>query len=434
MPAPGKRVNQQSTAFELRSFVEDGDLSAKQPRVRTRTGRVVSTYSSKRMLDEAYLGERMPQKSLRQRASKKFRHGYLKAKVAVANTLIKAFTHLDDQLVRLFHSKKAQGSQPRRLFPGYTLSELIETRDSFLGPLIAENTEDLSGYVFTKGIPESELKQYIRPRMIVIKDGATNKYGHALLAFGDPTSGESRYVQISSAHWYPEHLNNFQFVEYLKKWENNIAFEIDLKCKNEEGMRAKLNELSKKKWLWGGPTHNCLSFSREVAEAGECEEGIFSEFGTISNRIPMSLEQGFHRGVSRVLGRAADKHKLWSYELERIQTRLQDLCYQEFDESEEVFLQASTPEALLDELLTTANSIIDEALVPLKLKKVLKSALKTQSRRMASEELYKTNMVYLENENRSLADLPLATAYNMPVNIRVVGPQSHDGFHDENGL
>ncbi|WP_062260282.1 hypothetical protein [Endozoicomonas arenosclerae] len=434
MPSPGKRVNQQPVAFELRSFVDDADLSTSRSQAKTRTGRVVSASTRRRVLDEAFLGERMPQKNLRQRAAKKLKNGYLKAKVAVANTLIKAFTRLDDQLARLFRSEKVDSGLPRRFFPGYTLGDLIETRESFLGPLIAENTEDLSGFVFSKGIPEVELKHYNRPRLIVIRDGATNKYGHALLAFGDPTSGDDRYVQISSAHWYPEHLNSHQFSEYLQKWENNIAFEIDLKCKDEESMRNKLNELSQKKWLWGGPLHNCLTFCREVAEAGRCEEGIFSEFGTLSNRIPTSLEKGFHKGTAHVLGRAMEKHKLWSHELERLQIKLDDLCFEQFDETEDVFLKAETAEDLLGELLTSASSIIDAALLPGKFQKALKAALQSQVRKMANEELYKTNMMYLENENRLLADLPLATAYNMPVSSRIIGPQSHDGFHDGGGL
>ena len=198
--------------------------------------------------------------------------------VHFANKLINNLTRLDDFLVRRFILPKGAGVLPKQLMASAKHSPSAQklSRKTMFGALISENTEDLLGVVYPDGIPEKRLKLYTNPRLLVIKGDGFNQYGHALLAFGDPSSNTDRYVQISSANWYPEHMNGTQFSNYIHKWKGEIAYEVRLDCKDEQAMRKRLNELSSTKWLWGGPIHNCMTFCKYIGFAGKMEADFFS--------------------------------------------------------------------------------------------------------------------------------------------------------------
>ncbi|MGI9274095.1 MAG: hypothetical protein ACR2PT_04445, partial [Endozoicomonas sp.] len=409
---------------------------------KTRKGRKVLTSSpEKKLNDQQPLDSGKPDLSLGERMVKQLKKVYLMVKVSLAYNLIKIVSRLDDLLVRKFvaaHDKgrqtadkqdskvsyhagdesviKAESARPRN--PSF------ESRQTLLGPVIAENTEDLLGVTYPGGIPPHEKQYYKKPRLVVLKDGATNRYGHALLAFGDPAVGDDRYVQISSANWYPEHLNDRQMMDYLEKWGNQVAFEINLDCEDTEGMFSKLDQLSKNKWLWGGPLHNCMSFCKEVAKAGGSNSEFFTDYATLSNRLLNGLSNGILQGVSVAAREMTDRHPDFRWRIADVEEAIRYCGLDEISEP--------TPSAYMQEAIDRMARILTSSRLSGSMAMEMESLLKRHCGNSAWSELERADQQYLANSNHLLADLPLAGAYNLPVGKRRVGPQTMQGFNEGN--
>ena len=429
------------------------------------------------------LQQRTSEIPLKLRTVGKLRHFRMKMMVKVVHRIIKLLTKTDELLIKYFHgnpnenvpTKGAKGSRRvrkpsflKRLLatkavpqpsqpvstqsleavtsrPG-TVDRLIrkdkastqQVRQSALGPVIAENTEDLVGVVYPDGLPEDELKLYTNPRLVVIKDGETNEYGHALLAFRDPMSGDDRYVQISSANWYPEHLDGPQFKEYQSKWGNVIAYEIHLGCKNEEAMREKINELSKERWLWGGPLHNCMTFCKVVGDAGEASPELYESLTTISNRVATNVHQGLQSGTFIAISRFQDSYRPQkgvehSAEDREMLSKLDELkrlmsekvlFTPEAETLEEMFIEQQTRIEYMEKVFEQIPACMEEAGIPEEMHEELLTSIKAECQREVVVSVERGDKDFHEFDVRNMADLPLASAFNAPLNHRVVGPQS----------
>ncbi|AMO56177.1 hypothetical protein GZ77_05030 [Endozoicomonas montiporae] len=395
-----------------------------------------------------------PATPLRKRKVSILRRFRLWLMVKVANSLIKKLTKLDDFLVRRFSSdeKATEKSEKPVQNRKVTRSPSKTTRESIIGSLISENTEDLIGVVYPNGIPEQELKLYTNPRLIVLKGEVFNQYGHALLAFGDPTSDTDRYVQISSANWYPEHMNGTEYHDYLHKWNAETAYEVSLDCKNEEAMRATLDELSSKKWLWGGPVHNCMTFCKEIGVAGEIDFEFFTG-ATFDNRFQNAILQGALSGLSEAFNylRQQDKaSEAMVEQLDSVENTIADTITRELEKQlEKVINERYEKDLAISEDMvptlpvaqTLLQSVIDKMpdqagfdSLPADYQEIVQKRFLASAGNAIKEGIERESRLILENDVRDLADLPMASAYNAPVDKRKVGPQSTASWFDDSDL
>ena len=426
------------------------------------------------------LRKRTSEVPVKQRTVGRLRHLRMRLLVNVAHRIINLLTKADELIIKVFHgnsNEKVSHDFPRpqrtirkqsilkRFFAGKgkPQPELVErdsleqvtkrpdvierliqkdkastqrVRQSALGPVIAENTEDLVGVVYPGGIPYEELQLYTNPRLVVIKGGATNEYGHALLAFGDSQSGDDRYVQISSANWYPEHLDGSQFKEYLSKWGNEIAYEVHLGCKDEEKMRDKLAELSSTRWLWGGPLHNCMTFCKVIGDAGGASEDLYKGLTTISNRVSTNVLQGFQTGMfMAVLDLKSNyspegREQTEPTDMQNKLGRFEELMAEKVSEIpngktvESLFVNELTRTEYMEKIFSEIPGCLEEAGIPDELHSEMQQQIESVCRREVLISIERGDQDFHEFDVRDLADLPLASAYNAPVNHRVVGPQS----------
>ena len=454
-------------------------------------GHIVSRSNAENPKMEALLHKRTSEVPVKQRTVGRLRHLRMKLLVNVAHRIINLLTKTDELLIKIFHGNPndkvshdfpslqrtvRKQSTLKRLFlsKGKPQSEPVErdtleqatrrpdvierliekerastqtVRQSALGPVIAENTEDLVGVVYPGGIPREELKLYTNPRLVVIKDGATNEYGHALLAFGNSLTSEDRYVQISSANWYPEHLDGTQFKEYLSKWGNEIAYEVHLGCTDEERMREKLNELSSTRWLWGGPRHNCMTFCKVIGDAGGASEDLYKGLTTISNRVSTNVLQGFQTGMFMAVRELKEPYQAQEGEQAENPEMLQKLKH--FEElvaekllgtpygktMESMFVDELTRTEHMEKMFRKISGCLEEAGIPEELHESMQLIVESMCQREVINSMERGDRDFHEFDVRHLADLPLASVYNAPVKHRVVGPQSlAEAFKDPEGI
>ena len=371
-----------------------------------------------------------------------------KLKAIIASKLVTLITNIDEFAVAEFQDYAND----------IEFSDLNEPsnkeRSTALPPVIAENSENLSGVIFPTGLSKEELALYIRPRLVVVKDGTTNKFGHALLAFGDPTSGDDRYVQISSANWYPEHLDSNQMAAYFKENNNKIAFEIKLDVPDEDAMREQLNRLSQKRWLWGACTHNCLSFTKEVLLAGGVSPDIFDEYTTISNRLPDSVLRGIESGIFNAFREIEQQSEFPDEQeiLNKLEQAMQDVSFA-LEEVEvegnndlemmeiggDIFVSTETSDEYLDNVLINIRRLVESSELSDELKdellfKIAENALEgvTEQLELAEKDHAESFAHRIKNsDGDNFADLPLSAAYDLPVNKRIAGPQSIEAFNED---
>ncbi len=74
-----------------------------------------------------------------------------------------------------------------------------------------------------KGIPESEVKLYKDPKILLLRGMTVNPFYHACMVFGDPALDEARFVQINDTNNYPEFMTREQFFKYMDKEGGNIV-------------------------------------------------------------------------------------------------------------------------------------------------------------------------------------------------------------------
>ncbi len=420
--------NTQTTAgIELQNFCSDPEDSPVT--VRTAGGRTVSTADIReKLLNLVRPDFTKGRKTLYSRMIQKINISWLKFKVMTANLIFTMYALLDDQLVKLGYAiKKTQmPDEPIRDSRG----GVRNIRPSALGPVISENTDAVFGCNYIHGIPESQKQYYTRPRLVILKGGASNQFGHALLAFGEPSSGTERYVQISSANWYPEFLDGEEFADYQTKWKNDIAFEVDLKCQDEGAMRNKLDELASKKWLWGGPLHNCLSFVKEVAAAGKSDTEFFEGYTTISNRLTNAVISGIAQGADEAIFATKNKYSMWQSQIELIHEKLSEIL--QVDDFTLLTSSKSEASEFIESRIGWLHLAVDSAYLPEAVKKNLIQNIAKHCKSCAHSALTRTYNEYPENEHRALADLPLPVAYNAPARLRRLGPQTITGFNSGN--
>ena len=298
------------------------------------------------------------------------------------------------------------------------------------GVLIRDDPNSLCGEVYPHGIPASELPLYTRPRLLVVKEGSTNKFGHALLAFGDPTSGKDRYVQISSANWYPEHMTGEQVADYFAKAQNKVAYEVYLDCDNEDAMRGELNNLSSRPWRWGGTLHNCMTLAKEIAVAGESPLELFDGFTTISNRFSNNFQGSLESSFQRVLIRTSREHPELVDKLSQLEDHLNQVLLNPVNLPEYV-TDAHSPEQAIKVTLKKAKKIVKASDLPRKQQKLLMKRLTRETLTDVRRRMASTYREVHGQSARNLLDMPMVSAYNMPVANRVVGPQSIAAFNED---
>ncbi|MRI35158.1 hypothetical protein EOPP23_19510 [Endozoicomonas sp. OPT23] len=427
MPFVPSSNNRSTVEVELKTFTDKSVQSTAA--ARTARGRTVSAADIReKLLNLVRPDFTKGKKSLYSRMTHKINISWLKFKVMAANIIFNFYALMDDQLVMLGNAIKVNQT------PEPTIRDarggVRNVRPSALGPAISENTDMLFGCNYLNGIPESQKHYFTKPRLVVIKGGATNKFGHALLAFGEPGSATERYAQISSANWYPEFLDGEEFSDYQEKWKNEIAYEIDLQCEDEDAMRNKLDELASRKWLWGGPEHNCLSFVKDVAEAGKSRAGFFDGYSTTSNRLMNAVISGISEGADKAILATMDKHSAWKQQLELIQ---QSLCgILEVDEFSLLTSSETEAKEFISSRIEWLHLAVDSAYLPERVKKSLIHNITASCKSSANAALKRAYDEFPENEHRDLADLPLPAAYNAPAELRRVGPQTIAGFNDGN--
>ncbi|CAM3578223.1 hypothetical protein [Parendozoicomonas haliclonae] len=347
-----------------------------------------------------------------------------KLKAVLAKKTITLFTRIDDLLVQgknVAH-KKDEAQQP---FPSNSQQPSSEARETVLGPLIAENTESRIGINWPQGLPPEELALYTNPKLIVVEGGATNRYGHALIAFGDP-AGEARYVQISSANWYPEHMTEVQFQEYCQRWECEISQEISLPCTDKQALQQGVDRLSRKKWLWGGPYHNCLSFVNELASSGGVDMQELGQFRRVSNELPGRAMSAF----SKAIYLSTDGIVPNSQREDVIQELKQGL-------SQALDINTHNPGNTQEWLAHVTQDLLSQIPhLPLTTDAAnrLQEKLGQNLQECIWELIEQSDFDFLVDYLKSDTDIPVHSARNMPVGLRTVGPQSRRGFDNEEGL
>lgn len=365
-----------------------------------------------------------------------------KVKVSLAASLIRFMIWVDERIVSFKH-KKGNDLVPTR----YNYPNSKQTRRTALPQVIADNTEKLYGVTYPKGIAEDILKLYTNPRLVVVSDGDVNPFGHALMAFGDPDGSSDRYVQISSAHWYPEHLDSDAIQKYFKDRKCKVAYEISIDCKHPEAMREKINELSQKRWLWQGPVHNCLTFCKEISQAAAGCDIFDNQSATVSNRFANAATSVTQCAVREVcknfpstiktiapnLQKALDQIKAYARAIETPEasdfTNLPQ--YSNTPQYKPVLL---TQDDYITQALEQIKDDIQQFALPKNMQKKLLAQLKAEIYKQVKNHLEQEARKVLENSHRDLADLPIATAYNIHPSQRKVGPQSLAGFLDDDGL
>ena len=299
-------------------------------------------------------------------------------------------------------------------------------REPLLSPLTPVNGEIQTGRSWPSGIPASELQLYTKPRLLVLSGGTTNRYGHALLAFGDPDALDTRYMQISSANWYPEHLDAEQFEQYLSKNQAQISYEIDIPCNNPNEMRKTLDKLSRKKWLWGGPFHNCMSMAKQLATAAGTPPELFSQFQTVDNSYPTQVVRGLETTIAEVVTAVVPEGRRT-----QVSAHLQEALTQAVNQTSHNPLDsAGYIEALIQALTSSLKSLdLEESTLNRLHEKLAHNGV---NRSWQLIELASKN--FLLNTFGHLMDIPLTDAHRMPGGLRKVGPQTHTRFFGDSDL
>ena len=338
----------------------------------------------------------------------------LRAIGAVAHRVIQMIALVDDALVRVVN--KIKGVKPA---PG-------DDRETLFGHLISENSEGTMGKRYADGIPESELHLYTNPQLLVLEGGSTNQYGHAVLMFGDPTTGEERYVQVSSANNYLEHMNTVEFDDYLKKWGNHVSYQVSLPVEDNQKVQQAINDLSQHKWLWGGPTNNCLTLYYKVAEAGGVDKAALNNLVTITNEYPTLVVEGFQQAILGTI--------LGTPDIEESETIQGELNNAVREAAEDTPCNPAAPAPFLKAVQKAMLSKLAQLGLEPDTTRSIQKQLKQTCIPKALELIENSAVKFTNNVKHHLADLPNTAARNMPLNLHQVGPQSRDGFNDEDGL
>ena len=370
-----------------------------------------------------------------------------KIKGMLAKNTITLFTQLDDFLVR---SRQKGQKRPEAKPESQAQNPTAESRRTILGPLLAENTEARVGISWPNGLPKQELALYTNPRLIVVEGGETNRFGHALIGFGDPT-GEPRYLQISSANWYPEHMNEQQFIEYCQRWGCHISQEINLHSQglnrpqtsaekgekkflprvdpNQQAIQTAVDQLSRQKWLWQGPYHNCLTFVYELAQSAGLDIEQLQQHRTRDNVFPNRAFQGYLTAIIESVNSAelglieAKKEQILTQLEHQLQGAVQSSCH--------------NPQATKEWLRTIRRNIIrhlDRLNLPPQTISKLKKNLTENLNHQTNKLMARADFDFLVDHLKSDMDIPKHAVRNMPVDLRYIGPQSRAGFNDDDGL
>ncbi|CAM3753740.1 hypothetical protein [Parendozoicomonas haliclonae] len=168
----------------------------------------------------------------------------------------------------------------------WAYKQLVTIRSAIIGVIptglknAAQDMKNLTssrefGTRYPQGIPDSELKHFHTPRIVVLSGMSVNPLYHALLCFGDPLSDDARFIQINDTNAHPEVMNRDQFVEFLKAEGGDVKFVYQPKPteqsedpKTKEASGKYLQRVTGRKWRWM-PHSNCLTFcTRYLKQAG----------------------------------------------------------------------------------------------------------------------------------------------------------------------
>ena len=127
------------------------------------------------------------------------------------------------------------------------------------------------GSVYPKtGLPQDLVSKYHNPTLIIVKGSEVNPFGHALVGFEDPETGERNYSQINNLCGYPEHMKEEQCARYLKEEAGEILLEYRPELKedkeNTSRLHTHINKTSQERWAWSGTKHNCYSYCLDMLD------------------------------------------------------------------------------------------------------------------------------------------------------------------------
>ncbi|MCL6270526.1 hypothetical protein M3P05_11390 [Sansalvadorimonas sp. 2012CJ34-2] len=390
-----------------------------RPKAKTRTSRTWFGHTSERIQGQInrFLSPQIPRASL-QDIPLKSRLIYIVKSVVLmiisvsANYLIKAISTLEDALVNQIN--KARGISPK---PG-------SQRQTLFSHLAFPHAEAIKGTRYPHGIPQQDLHLYTNPTLLVVEGGEVNRFGHAVIMFGDPSSGEARYIQISSGNNYPEHMTSTEFDDFLEKWGCQVSYEVKLPVSDNTLLQKAVNNASMAKWRWGGPTQNCLAFAYRLVDASGGDSTLLKQFDTVSNEYPALALQGVGQAIHNTVQSLPD--------LENPDDIEEKLCVAASHAAEKTPCNPAMPKTYFHEMMNQVLKELQSLNLPDDVHRHLKKALKRNCIPKALEFIENSAVKFTRNIQRHHADLPLDAARNMPVGLRNVGPQTHRGFNEDN--
>ena len=339
---------------------------------------------------------------------------------------------LDDFLV-----KKLKNNPNEQLPEEGDLEGKKWLRTGILSTVIRE--ESLEGVVYPNGLPPEELANYVNPRFIVMDSFGP---GHAVIAFGDPSSGTERYMQIRSPSYYPEHLTASEFQKDLDASGSKVIYELKLDVPDVKAMQAEINNLSQQRITWGLGIQNCMALVKKIALAGGLDPEFFSGFTTVSNRYSNGLLHGVENGIYEAFKRFSQNHpEALGSDFEALQNQLanevfslEEITTDSEELSGDLFVAENTPEKYLRRIFSNIEEMAGHYNLTDKQRGQLLKEIHKQVTKQAEKVIGEINAEMPYNNFRhhtNIIELVKEQAYNAPIDQRIIGPQSIDAFNED---